>query len=142
MDREALRRQLVRHEGIRLRMYPDTATPQRWTIGIGHNLTDRGISLAIANALYNEDVQAHWTDLTGFYPAVASLDDVRQRVLMDMCFALGIGELKQFRKMWAAVRARDWARAAIEILDSDFARQVGARATRLAEMMRTGLDPA
>lgn len=140
MDRELLRRQLVKHEGLRLRVYTDTAG--KLTIGIGHNLTDRGISLAIANALYNEDVQTHWTELLGAYPLVADLDDVRQRVLINMAFNLGLSALKQFRQMWAAIRARDWPRAATAMLNSRWSEQVGTRATELAEMMRTGEDPA
>ncbi|MDD5366948.1 MAG: glycoside hydrolase family protein [Gallionellaceae bacterium] len=139
MDREALRRQLVKHEGLKLRLYQDSRG--KWTIGCGRNLSDRGITLAEASILLEHDIDAHWSDLVAFYPGVTELDDVRQRVLLDLCFNLGITGLKAFRRMWAAIRKADWATAAVQLLDSTYATQVGARATRLAEMMRTGADP-
>ncbi len=139
MDRELLRRQLVRHEGIRLKPYVDGTGHQ--TIGVGRNLTERGITLAEAHMMLEHDIDAHWSDLVGFYPGVTDLDDVRQRVLLDLCFNMGLSGLKQFRRMWAAIRKADWPAAAVQLLDSTYAKQVGARATRLAEMMRTGVDP-
>jgi lysozyme len=38
----------------------------------------------------------------------------------------------------AAIEAEDWATAATEMMDSRWAKQVGARAVRLAEMMEKG----
>jgi len=58
---------------------------------------------------------------------------------MNMCF-MGIQKLLKFKKMLAAAEAGDYDKAADEILDSKYAKQVGARATRLAQMMRTGLS--
>ena len=61
-----------------------------------------------------------------------------------MCFNMGISRLLGFRKALAAVRAHQWDTAAAEMLDSKWTGQVGARATRLAKMMRTGTstDPS
>ncbi|SAL14719.1 lysozyme family protein [Caballeronia telluris] len=63
-----------------------------------------------------------------------------------MCFNTGIGRLLGFAKIIAAARARDYTRAAVEMLDSKWAREdVGigtavtpGRALRLANLMRAG----
>ena len=63
----------------------------------------------------------------------------RQNVLMDMCFNLGTAGLLKFKAMLAAVEARDFDRAADEMLNSAWARQVRGRAQMLPAMMKTGI---
>jgi lysozyme len=55
-----------------------------------------------------------------------------------MCFNLGIARLRGFKKMLAAMQAGDVETAAKEMLDSTWAKQVGARAHRLAAQWRAG----
>jgi lysozyme len=71
------------------------------------------------------------------FPSFNDLSDARQRVIVNMVFCLG-WNIGQFNKFKLAVARRDWVWAAAEILDSAFARQTGARAQRLAQMMREG----
>ena len=40
--------------------------------------------------------------------------------------------------MWSAIHRKDYDRAADEMLDSRWAKQVKSRATRLSDIMRTG----
>jgi lysozyme len=61
-------------------------------------------------------------------------------VLLDMSFNLGIVGLLRFKNTLATIRRGDYSKAAAMMLDSLWARQVGKRAVRLAEMMRTGTD--
>lgn len=68
------------------------------------------------------------------------LDDVRQRVLLDMGFNLGVWGLMKFRKTLGHVQAHNFEHASIEMLDSKWAEQVGGRAKALSQMMRTGKD--
>ena len=42
--------------------------------------------------------------------------------------------------MWTAINQRKWNKAAEEMLNSQWAKQVGQRALRLANSMRAGLD--
>ena len=44
MTFEKLSAQLLIDEGIRSRMYLDTANPPRWTAGVGRNISDRDFS--------------------------------------------------------------------------------------------------
>jgi lysozyme len=69
------------------------------------------------------------------------LDDVRQRVLANMCFNMGIGKLLGFKNFLVAVQAKDWTKAVAEMKNSAWFKQVGQRAVRLASMMESGNDP-
>jgi hypothetical protein len=53
-----------------------------------------------------------------------------------MAFNLGFGGLLKFPVMLRAVKEQRWDDAATAMLDALWARQVGARATRLAQQMR------
>jgi lysozyme len=130
-------RALIRSdEGLRLSPYIDTRG--NVTIGWGRNLTAHGISRDEAVILNENDLTTAVSDLQRAFPLVMQLDSVRWIVLACMAYNLGVGELSKFTQMWAAIRASDWATAALEMLQSSWAEQVGARATRLAEAMRTG----
>lgn len=136
LDRERLRAQLVRHEGERLRAYVDTVG--KLTIGCGRNLEDPGISHDEAQYLLSNDIDVRVRALFTRYPTwFPQLDAVRQSVLVNMAF-MGIAKLAGFRKMLAALERGDYDTAAEEMLDSLWARQVGARARELSTQMRTG----
>lgn len=133
----ALHRQLLQHEGLRLKPYRDTEG--HLTIGIGH-LLSKGISRRVAEAIFEDDLEEATTWLVGAFPWVTTLDPVRQRVLIDMAFNLG-PKLGEFRNTLRAVRGGDWAAAAAGMRNSLWAKQVGGRAETLAQMMETGKDP-
>lgn len=60
-----------------------------------------------------------------------------QRALANMCFNLGWPRLSGFKKMLSALAAHDYNEAADQALDSRWAQQVGARAVRVTELMRS-----
>jgi lysozyme len=132
-----IKAQLVRHEGLRLKPYRCTAG--KLTIGIGRNLEDRGISQKEAYAMLERDIQDCEQGLIDEIPEVYNkLDEVRQSVLLNMCFNLGIKGLLEFKNTLAFIRAGDWERAANGMLASKWAKQVGKRAIELSELMRKG----
>lgn len=135
-DYAALRLLIRDEEGLRLKPYTDTAG--RLTIGYGRNLTDVGISQLEASDLLENDLTRAVNDVQQALPFFAMLDGVRQIVLVDMCFNMGIARLKTFVKMLAFVQAGKFFEAAQEMLNSQWADQVGARATRLASAMASG----
>lgn len=134
-DRDALRQQLIAHEGLRLTPYVDSVG--KITIGVGRNLTDQGITDAEARQFLDADINNAILDCTAF-PWFPDLDPVRQRAVVDLCFNLGLPRLKGFTKMLAAMARKEWDVAAHELLDSRYAEQVGKRARTLAAMLRTG----
>ena len=132
-----IKAQLVRHEGLRLKPYRCTAG--KLTIGIGRNLEDRGISQKEAYAMLERDILDFEQQLLNEIPDVYNgLDEVRQSVLLNMCFNLGIKGLLEFKNTLAFIDAGDWERAANGMLASKWAKQVGKRAIELSELMRKG----
>jgi len=132
-----IKAQLVRHEGLRLKPYRCTAG--KLTIGIGRNLEDRGISQKEAYAMLERDIQDCEQWLIDEIPEIYNkLDEVRQSVLLNMCFNLGIKGLLEFKNTLAFIDAGDWERAANGMLASKWAKQVGRRAIELSELMRKG----
>ena len=138
-ERQKMIRQLRLHEGERL--FPYKCTAGRLTIGVGRNLDDRGITAEESAYLLSNDLDDYWERLEDALPWVSELDPVRQRVLLDMAFNLGMGGLLGFRKTLAAIKGKEYERAAGMMLDSRWATQVGYRAKRLSRMMFTGEDP-
>ena len=52
-----------------------------------------------------------------------------------MCFNLGRPRLSNFKKFLAALEEGDYEKAAVEMMDSRWASQVGDRAVRLRDRM-------
>ncbi len=128
--------QLILHEGLRLKPY--RCTENKLTIGVGRNIEERGITATEAMFLLKNDIEAVEKELSRFAWFMKQ-DEIRRRVLIDMGF-MGVPRLLGFKKMIQALVADDYEKAAAEMLDSKWSRQVGGRAVRLAEMMRTGKD--
>ena len=138
---------LKRDEGLKLGAYPDPLTHAApWTIGYGHTGPEvhPGLSWTQAQAqtALQADIDRACRALDEALPWWRNLDDLRQDVLANMTFNMGIGKLEGFHNTLAAIKASQWARAAAEMLDSAWARQVGERAERLAKQMLTGAHQA
>jgi lysozyme len=138
----ALRQQLKRDEGTGIQknghFLPYYCTSGKLTIGWGHNLQDNGVKPLIAELLLDHDIEDAAKELIVKLPWVEALDGARFGVLCNMAFNLGVAKLAGFERMLAATKAKDYETAAIEMLDSAWADQVGDRALRLAEQMRRG----
>lgn len=130
-----LKAELTRDEDRRYRIYTDTVG--KVSGGIGRNLTDKGFRDNEIDLMYQNDIVETETWLDRNLPWWSALDPVRQRVMMNMAFNMQ-GKLLGFRNFLAAAQRGDWSKAAAEMLDSLWARQVGDRAKRLASMMRSG----
>jgi lysozyme len=131
-----LEAQLLRHEGLRLKVYPDTEGVL--TIGVGRNLQGRGITREEALYLLRNDVWDVLQAVQAAFPWAAQLTPTRQQVLCNMAFNLGLPRLKQFRKMLTACERGEYDTAARQMMNSLWAKQVGQRAVELAQMMRNG----
>lgn len=131
-DLAALKQQLIAHEGLRLKPYHDTVG--KLTIGVGHNLTDLGITHAQALALLEDDLTATINGLLEALPWTRLLPATQFRVLVDVAFNTGLDGLLRFHQMLAAVQKGDYETAAREVVNSHLAPR---RAQRLAALMRT-----
>ncbi len=136
-NRTRLREQLERHEGVRLKPYRDTVG--KLTIGIGRNLDDVGIFQHEASYLLVGDIERATRGLTTRYGSwFSSLDPIRQAVLINMAFNMGLTTLAGFTHTLDCVARGQYADAADRMLQSKWAKQVGHRAVELAAQMRTG----
>jgi len=127
--------QLRRDEGVRSTVYLDSRGIP--TIGVGRNLRDVGLSDPEVDFLLANDIQRAEDGLSGF-AWYQGLDDVRKGAVTNMAFNLGVAGLLHFPHMIAALAKQDWSGAAAEMVNSDWAKQVGARATRLEQQILTG----
>jgi lysozyme len=134
MNIAALKAQLVRHEDLRLKPYKDSLGIL--TIGVGRNLEHVGITEAEAMVLLGNDIIGVFDDLDRVFPWWRQMTEERQLVIADMCFNLGIKRLLGFVKTMAAMQSGRYEVAAVEMLDSKWAQQVGKRAITLANMMK------
>ena len=132
-----LKKMIKLDEGERLKPYLDTADPPKLTIGVGRNLDDVGISHQESDILLDNDITRLLVN-PDIHRILSDHDEVRQAVVLNMAFNLGIAGLMDFRNMLEAFANKDYVLAALEMLDSRWAEQVGHRSTRLAYMMRTG----
>ncbi|MEO8812004.1 MAG: glycoside hydrolase family protein, partial [Caulobacteraceae bacterium] len=121
--------------GLRLRAYRDTAGV--WTVGYGHAHVAPGTTWTLdrAEAELRLDVAAAMRDLDHAAPWWREVDAVRQDALVEITFNIGIGAVLGFHRALAAMRAGAWGAAAADLLASAWAREVGARATRIAGMI-------
>lgn len=124
--------QLKRDEGRRPIPYQDSRGI--WTVGYGHNLTSGALSEAAISQILADDLLIADTACRTL-PVWSGLSEVRQGVLLNMVFNLGLAGFMRFRKLYAALESEDYPQAAAEMLDSAWAKQVGARAGRLAKQM-------
>lgn len=136
MDDSRLKEQLRRHEGVKRFPYVDSVG--KMTVGVGRNLSDRGISMATMEQMLTEDIELATSELDKIYPDWCELSENRQLVLANMTFNLGAPRYLTFEKFWAALRQAQYELAASEMMDSRWARQVGERAVELSELMKNG----
>ena len=144
MDIEKLRKQLEIDEGIVHEVYLDHLGLA--TFGIGHLVIDSDpeygaeVGTAVAESrcieVFNQDVEIVLSDCKILYPDFDELPEEVQQIIANMMFNMGRPRLSKFKGMKAGVDDRDWERAADEMVDSAWYRQVTNRAERLVERMR------
>ncbi len=127
--------QLKRDEGLRLKPYVDTVG--KITVGYGTNISD-GIDQGEAEYLLSNRLNAKKLELVQALPWVADLDEARRGALVNMAYNMGVPGLLGFHNTLSLIKAGQYEAAAHEMMLSLWARQVGARATRLAQQIFTG----
>lgn len=153
MDRVLMKSEIKAEEGEKLQSYLDSLG--YWTIGIGILIDPRkggdpapfGLELrfgatitqAQSDILFNKHLDEKLAQLDARLPWWRKLDDVRQRVLVNMAFQMGINGLLGFENTLDMVESGDYQGAADGMLHSKWAAQTPARAKRLSDRMRTGI---
>ena len=145
MNVDKLREQLEIDEGVVHEIYLDHLGYP--TFGIGHLVTesDPENGLEVGTAIspdrcieaFESDVQGVLRDCNILYSDFHNLPEEAQQIIANMMFNMGRTRLSKFKGMKAGVDARDWEKAADEMVDSAWYRQVPNRADRLVVRMRS-----
>lgn len=150
--------QLKNDEGFQ--PFPYKCTAGKWTIGYGRNIDDSPLkpseleelgipintnplelelSKEQADKLLRMDIKKYIHAVnTSFPDIIPTLDIPRRWVLYNMAFNVGMSKLRKFLKFLSALIQGNYTKAAMEMLDSSWAKQVPNRANRLALQMKTG----
>lgn len=140
-----LRDRLKLEEGLRLHSYPDPLTHGApYTIGYGHTGADVKPATvwtqAQADSALDADIAKARKAVFSALPWVIKLDNIRQDVLVDMAFNMGVQGLLGFTHTLAMIREGDYAGASRNMLRSKWADQTKSRAQRLARITASGID--
>jgi len=144
MDINKLREQLEIDEGVVHEIYLDhLGLP---TFGIGHLVTEndpehgKAVGTPVNESrcieAFEADIETTLSECHKLYPDFNDLPEEVKQIIANMMFNMGRPRLSKFKGMKAGVDARDWNRAADEMIDSRWYRQVTVRADRLVQRMR------
>ena len=109
-----------------------------WTIGYGHNCQTNPITDAAANQILVDDIAKAEASVLREWPWAQDLDIPRRNVLINMVFNMGLAKVRGFVNFLECLKQGQYINAAEHMLDSLWAKQVGDRAKRLAEVIRWG----
>ena len=148
-----LHAELRSDEGEKLIAYRDHLG--YWTIGVGHlldpmkgaNPAPFGIDLRMGTSITRaqsellmvRDIEDKMAELDRRASWWRRLSENRQRVVVNMCFQIGVSGFLGFKKAVSAMQVGDYAKARVEMLDSKWAKEdTPGRAKRMADRMVAG----
>tara|TARA_R110000803_G_scaffold54497_3_gene111212 strand:- start:81 stop:524 length:444 start_codon:yes stop_codon:yes gene_type:complete len=144
VDIERLRLELEDDEGVKYELYNDHLG--YLTFGVGHLVKkddpEHGMPVGTpvdesrVSEAFEQDIDTVMDDCCKLYVDFNDLPEEAQRIIANMMFNLGYPRLSAFKGMRSGVDARDWERAADEMVDSRWYNQVPNRAERLVTRMR------
>ena len=144
MNKDRLREELAEDEGCKYEIYLDhLGLP---TFGIGHLVVEddpeygKPVGTTVeqerVKQVFHLDVTVTLDECKVLYPDFDDLPEDCQHIIANMMFNMGRPRLSKFKGMKAGVDARDWNKAADEMVDSRWYTQVPNRARRLVDRMR------
>lgn len=130
-----LEKQVIQDEGFKTIPYQDTKG--YWTCGVGWNMDanpmrESEVIFRLRNDLLEAKGYAQKFDW------FKNLNEIRQLVIVELIFALGLTKFNGFVEMKKALQNNDMKKASQEILNSKWATEVKGRAERLARQMESG----
>ena len=136
---------IAREEGFRVKPY--LCSEGYPTVGYGQRIGPKGADINQYEFSVPEPVARLWLEYevkrvqaAMFNAGIGhDVDGDRYSVLVSMAYQLGVAGLLKFKKMLAAVDSENWNEAAIQALDSRWAKQTPERAQRHAKALKTGV---
>jgi lysozyme len=154
MNRTLIEQTVEGHEGRRTVVYRDTRG--NLTIGIGFNLDALGAegicgmfnldydglcsrNVAMTDAQVDEIFEYQLNLVIGqamqILPNFATMPDSAQAAICDMIFEMGMGGFCKFTNTIRDLRTENYKQAAVDALDSEWAKQVPTRAADDAKLL-------
>lgn len=140
---ESLTDRLIRHEGFCA--VPKYDAKGYYEIGFGHDITEKecenyadGITTAQALEFLQADLAKCKQQAKSAFPWLLGLDDLRQGIIYEMVYQMGVHGVAAFHDMISAIRDHDWESASKEMLNSVWHKETSVRCEELAELMLNG----
>lgn len=115
MDLLKLKQNIIKNEGFESKPY--LCPNKKLTIGYGRNL-ENGITEREAIVLLENDLLNLKLELEDKLPVFKNLDDIRQNVILEMAYNMGLPNLLKFKNMIEALKKADYKEASKEMLMS------------------------
>jgi lysozyme len=141
MDYQAVKDRIKKHEGFRNTVYLDSLGKS--TIGYGHLLTEdddfeEGIQYdkSLLEILFDKDFNRSAYNAEQLLEGI-DICDIAREIIVEMVFQLGVGGVSKFKKMFEALRKKDYNEAAEQMLNSQWRVQTPKRCEELSSLMRS-----
>jgi len=142
MSSEVLEKRIIENEGYRNKIYKDTRGFP--TIGVGHLVTEndefeegKEYSKEILMTVFRKDVAKAEEGAKKLIGHIEGLHPEAKNLIIEMVFQMGTSGVSKFAKMLLALEEKNYKEAAVQMLDSRWARQTPQRCQRMAKMMET-----
>jgi len=142
MDLELFKSQLVEDEGHKSKAYEDTEG--HLTIGVGHKVLDTDgltagseVTEDTIDRMLNDDASQAVHNAMSLVDDWEGLPSNAKYALSNMTFQLGKTGVSKFSKTLALINKGDFKGAAVEMLDSKWAKQTPSRAKKMSGLMAT-----
>jgi len=146
MNRNSIYEQLKIDEGVLYEIYKDHLGYP--TFGVGHLILETDsehgetsgtkVSEERVKECFEKDLDTAISECEALFKEFwVGYPGELQEVLVNMMFNLGRTRLGKFKKFIGAINEANWSEAAIEMMDSRWATQVGPRANRLRDRVST-----
>ena len=141
MNMDRLLQSVKKHEGYRNKVYLDTLGKR--TVGVGHLCVEdfwednKEYPEEMLMNILKDDLKNAIQGSERLLKDCLVLDSLAREIIIEMVFQLGETGVSKFRNMLKALKVPDYQTAAIEMLDSRWAKQTPNRAKAMSDHMRS-----
>ena len=125
---------IKKSEGFRSRVYQCTEGFD--TIGYGFAIKDLVLDKDIAEMILKRKIGEIRLRLLQKLPFIKDLPEEVQDVCIEMCYQMGVSGFSKFKKAIQHLMTKDFEDAALEMLDSRWAKQTPNRAKKLSDVVK------
>ena len=122
---------IKKHEGFRPKVYECTEGYD--TIGYGFAIKDLTMDEDVATLILMKKLHTLLQRITVAFPWFKDIDETAKKVVINMCYQLGIRGFSKFKKTIYYLETEQYEEASIEMLNSLWAKQTPNRAKELSE---------